>query len=360
MRQAKALLFLISITFSLIGYCQQQNRTSDFKILDNNKDGKISPYEALDILLSMEKKTGSELHLSKIGNLISEYEKEQQEEINDIFTEVDTNKNNIIEASEATEEMMQFLPLMDSDKNNSVTREEAANFNFENAFFMSDEAIKEEIDMIFAQLAPSKDNITINTIPQEIQEELKGWDINGDGNVTKTEAFNSIKPGVSAAQFEVKGTTAYMSGTIGSSTPAAVLKLVFEHPNVTTIELLNVPGSVDDVANLRACLYVHKFGLHTKVNSKSNIASGGTDFFLAGHKREVEKGAKIGVHSWSGGAKAASEFPKSHDVHKKYLEYYSAVNIPQGFYWYTLKAAPANSIHNMTEKEIIKYNIRSN
>ena len=89
------------------------------------------------------------------------------------------------------------------------------------------------------------------------------------------------------------------------------------------------------------------------------IASGGTDFFLAGKHREVAEGAKIGVHSWAGGTKAATDLPKRHKAHKKYLNYYNQVNIPEDFYWYTLDAAPAESIHNMTEEEIMKYRIRT-
>ena len=85
-----------------------------------------------------------------------------------------------------------------------------------------------------------------------------------------------------------------------------------------------------------------------------------SDFFLAGKERTVAKGAKIGVHSWSGGAKPATELSKNHKAHKKYLDYYNIMNIPDEFYWYTLDAAPAGDIHFMTEEEIEKYKIKTN
>jgi hypothetical protein len=354
-------IFLILIAiFTLSSVCAQSNQVvSNLEVLDANKDGIIDPYEALDVLLSMQKETGSKLSLKNMTSTIAAYNKEKQQENDAIFKDVDKNKNDIIEMSEATEEMMQFLPLMDVDGSKSVTKEEMANFNFENVFFLSDKQLKEQVVSIFKQFVGSKDEILIKEVPKDIQEELTGWDENEDGKITKQEAFKGIKPGSSAAQFKVEGNIAYMTGTIGSSTPAAVLELIFEHPNVKIIEMINVPGSVDDVANLRASLYVHKYGLNTRVNSKSFIASGGTDFFLAGHKREIEKGAKIGVHSWSGGSKPATELPRSDEAHKKYLDYYNKVNISESFYWYTLEASPANSIHNMTEDEIVKYKIRT-
>lgn len=123
--------------------------------------------------------------------------------------------------------------------------------------------------------------------------------------------------------------------------------------------MIHVPGSIDDVSNLRASLYVHQFELNIRLNERSIIASGGTDFFLAGKERIVAKGAKIGVHSWSGGSKPATELSKKHKAHKKYLDYYRIVNIPDEFYWFTLEAAPAHDIHFMTEEEIEIYKIRT-
>ena len=95
------------------------------------------------------------------------------------------------------------------------------------------------------------------------------------------------------------------------STPAKVFEPILEHPNVKTMEMIRVPGSIDDVSNLRASLYVRRWGLNTKINQRSIIASGGIDFFLAGKTRTVAKGAKIGVHSWGSGGKPATELPKS-------------------------------------------------
>lgn len=336
-----------------------ENKVSDMAILDANRDGVINPYEALDVLLLMQKEKGK-IATDDIAEIVASYHTEQQKENDDIFKDVDKNKNNIIEMNEAPEEMVQFLQMMDTDGSRSVSKEEMNNFNFEKAIFPGEAALKQQAKEILKQFSGGKAYVVIKDAPAEVQGEVVAWDSNEDGKLNENEIFKGLESGASTAKFEVKGDVAYMNGTISSSTPAAVLELIFQHPEVKTIEMLNVPGSIDDVANLRASLYVHKFGLNTRLNSKSMIASGGTDFFLAGKKRTIAKGAKIGVHSWGGGATAATDLPKSDEAHQKYLDYYTKINIPTEFYWYTLKAAPASSIHNMTEEEIKKYKVRNN
>lgn len=154
-------------------------------------------------------------------------------------------------------------------------------------------------------------------------------------------------------------TQALMYGVIGSSTPGVVKQLIAHTPKITEILMVNVPGSEDDESNIPASLAVHKAGINTKVNSNSNIASGGVDFFLAGIKRVVETGAKIGVHSWSNGSIDGASLPENDPQHLLFTNYYRAINLPDpvGFYWFTLKAAPSSSIHYMTAAEISRYNI---
>lgn len=352
------ILYALVLSASIFQWSVMSQTSSDFSVLDANKDGIVNPYEALDVLLSMEKKVNKKIALKDLKEVLDIYEKQDQKELDKMFAEADKNKDGIIQFDEADEENLVFLTLMDTDGSKSVTKKEIKNFNFEKAVFLSESQIQEQVNNIFQEFGTAK-GILVKKLPAELKKELSDLDMNSDGNVTKKEALHYLKANNSEASFTVKGKVAFMNGTIGTSTPAKVLELLFTHPEVTTIEMQIVPGSINDVANLRASLYVHKFGLNTRVTKSSMIASGGTDFFLAGHKRNVEKGAKIGVHSWGGGGKAATKFPKDHEVHQKYLKYYKAINIPEAFYWYTLKAAPASSIHNMTEEEIETYKVKN-
>lgn len=361
MRSLKIIIILLAtMHFSHLGFCQENRQVSDLEILDHNKDGVINPYEALDVLLKMRDQKKGELNVKDIHKVLRDYREDDQEEMEDMMKELDANKNGVVEFNEVKdEEFLYYMQLMDTDGSKSVTKNEMMNFRIEDSILLNDKDLKKEILAIFKSF-DRKEFIALSNLDEEEREEIQDWDLNQDGKVYQQEAFDYMKPNNMEAEFKVKANVAYMNGVICSSTPARVLQLIFENPKVKTIEMENVPGSIDDVSNLRASLYIKKFGLNTRLNSKSRIASGGTDFFLAGTKRSIAKGAKIGVHSWGGGTEKATDLPKNHKSHKKYLNYYNCVNIPEEFYWFTLKAAPAESIHNMTEEEIEKYKIRTN
>ncbi|CAM2007322.1 COG3904 family protein [Acanthopleuribacter pedis] len=150
-----------------------------------------------------------------------------------------------------------------------------------------------------------------------------------------------------------------MEGVIDSYTPKRLAEVLERNPQITTIVLLDVEGSVDDEANFVAARLVREKGLATHVPANGVIASGGTDFFLAGVKRTIEPGAQIGVHSWAEGFGKAElqggDLAKDHPDHQIYLEYYRDMNIPESFYWFTLEAAPAEGMHWMSREEMEQY-----
>ena len=139
------------------------------------------------------------------------------------------------------------------------------------------------------------------------------------------------------------------------------MKLFTDHPEVKNLIMLDVPGSADDEANLSTAKMVYERKMNTIVPRLGMIASGGTDFFLAGHYRCIDTfNTRIGVHSWSDGQGAeATNFPKGHEFHLPYINYYVAVGIEQqlaeDFYYYTIDAASADNIHWMTSEELLLY-----
>lgn len=153
--------------------------------------------------------------------------------------------------------------------------------------------------------------------------------------------------------------TLYMKGVIYSNTLSDIRRALHENPQVTTLVMEHVPGSIDDDINLLASREIRKRNINTYVPKNGMVASGGTDMFLAGVNRAAHPTAKIGVHSWGGFGEAATALPKDHSEHQKYLEYYREMNIPEAFYWYTLKAASADAMHWMTAEERINYSIVS-
>jgi len=155
--------------------------------------------------------------------------------------------------------------------------------------------------------------------------------------------------------------TVYMNGVIGSDTLAVMQTLFSKHPQIKTIIMQNVPGSMDDDINLLASMEIRNRGINTHIPSDGMVASGGSDMFLAGVKRTIAPGARIGVHSWSDGSgKAALDYPRDNQAHVIYLDYYNAIGITTDFYWYTLEAATAENIHWMTAEEMVLYGVLTN
>ncbi len=155
--------------------------------------------------------------------------------------------------------------------------------------------------------------------------------------------------------------TVEMNGDIGSNTLTNFNDMVAQFPNIDRINMISVPGSLDDDTNLQVSLRVHQLGIATHLANNGLIASGGVDFFLAGVTRTQGTNTMIGVHSWSDGVNEATDFPEGHANHLPYINYYTSVGFSQAdaeaFYYFTINAAPASGIHYMTESEISQYNI---
>lgn len=161
------------------------------------------------------------------------------------------------------------------------------------------------------------------------------------------------------ARFEAEDDVLYMTGEIDESTPETLSKALRDNPAVVGIVMENVPGSNDDDSNLKAAMMVRNRGLKTYLPSDGIIASGGTDFFLAGVERIIEDGGCVGVHSWSDDDLNVppTSLPKDHEGHQIFLDYYRKLGIDASFYWYTIQAASADAMHWMSKQELINYRV---
>lgn len=167
--------------------------------------------------------------------------------------------------------------------------------------------------------------------------------------------YNTIK---SSTEFTVDGELLYMNGYICSKTPEQLKKVIAKNPEIETIVMKKVTGSLDDESNFPMAEWVRENGLNTYLTKNSEVASGGTDFFLAGNKRTIENGAKIGVHSWrdTSGVEA-KDLPKDHPDYEMNRNYIEKMLGKDDFYWYTIYAAPADGMYYMSNEEILKYNM---
>ncbi len=150
-----------------------------------------------------------------------------------------------------------------------------------------------------------------------------------------------------------------LNGVINSSSLDKFKVLAKENQKIKRIEIVNCEGSINDKVNLKLAKYIfdHKYNIHLLDNGL--IASGGTDLFLAGYIKPKGSNTKIGVHSWAGNNNTATDFPVGHANHLPYINYYVSIGFTQqqaeDFYYFTINAASAYSIHWMTDEEITHY-----
>ena len=151
--------------------------------------------------------------------------------------------------------------------------------------------------------------------------------------------------------FVADGDRIIATGTIDGTTLTAFRDVTADHPQARTLVLQYIEGSVDDDANVVFSREVRNAGFDTVVPSNGLVASGGTDLFLAGIHRTFQPGACVGVHSWAGSGLIPTELPVEDPEHDRYLDYFRDIGVSEEFYWFTLEAAPADSMHWMSASE---------
>ena len=195
-------------------------------------------------------------------------------------------------------------------------------------------------------------------------------DLELEGNLTNpsnsqeysvTSYINETLIGWGNSTITVQENEAFIDGTLGTGTYIQMKNLIENNPQVQTVVLGIIDGSVNDLVNVHTGRILREAGLNTKVLSNSAIYSGGVDLFIAGVERMYEDGAKIGVHSWCCVEdKTARELSELHPAHMSQLEYATmALGEIKGpyFYFYTLEAAPFDDVYEMTKDELIEMNV---
>lgn len=175
--------------------------------------------------------------------------------------------------------------------------------------------------------------------------------------ICRCNAIKEIKYLRHPSTFRTSSDTIFLNGLIEKRTFKQFTKIIEEQPRLNIFVLENVPGSINDEFNIKMALLVHAKNFKTVLMSNSIIASGGVDLFLAGKSRKIMNGAKVGVHSWADDSLQGSELSKTDSLHNLFLDYYKSIGIDESFYWFTLEAASADSLHWMTDEEMVFYKL---
>lgn len=162
-----------------------------------------------------------------------------------------------------------------------------------------------------------------------------------------------------ASTVRVDGEQAKITGTLGTDFYIQMQSLIAQHPEVKTLVLQNIQGSINDAINMHSGRLVRNAQLTTLMPADGEAHSGGVDLFAAGYKRVYQTGGKLGVHAWCCvDSKHAGQLGKDHEAHGAQLTYVREMlgrELGPEFYFFTINAAPFDGIHLMTQAEIDKY-----
>ncbi|MCO7224927.1 hypothetical protein [Pleionea sp. CnH1-48] len=161
------------------------------------------------------------------------------------------------------------------------------------------------------------------------------------------------------SEWKVNGNRAELVGTLGTTTYIQLQQLLVEHPQLDTLVLKNIDGSINDAINLHTGRLVREHGLKTLMPADGEAYSGGVDLFASGVVRIYEKGGKLGVHAWCCVEGVPAErLGRNHSAHGAQLTYHremlGSVKGPE-FYFFTIEAAPFDGIHLMSEEQVNRY-----
>ncbi len=173
------------------------------------------------------------------------------------------------------------------------------------------------------------------------------------------------------------GKSAEVNGVIVDASLTDFNNMIAKYPNIKTLNLVDAPGAdvsdLDGDTSTDACLEIGRkvfnLGINTHLVDNGLAASGGTDLLASGKSVTVGANPTVGVHAWGGGL---DEDPnatawdikddENRSEHQKYIRYYQDVGFSaqkaKDFYFFTIRAAKADDIHDMTAAEIEQYLLR--
>lgn len=122
-----------------------------------------------------------------------------------------------------------------------------------------------------------------------------------------------------------------MAGITDRDSVASFEALLRDNPGVTTIEMIDCPGTEDDRANLRLGRLIRDKGIATHVPANGFVGSGAVEIYLAGVTRTAEPGAEFAVHSWEDDTgREPADYAPDAPQNLAYIDFYRAMGMSEG------------------------------
>ena len=115
---------------------------------------------------------------------------------------------------------------------------------------------------------------------------------------------------------------ALVDATDGAS-PAQFAAMLRAYPAISTLEMVECPGTEDDRANLKLGRMLHARGIATHVPDGGSVRSGGVELFLAGVRHTAAPRAEFAVHSWADeDGREPQDYAADAPENRAYVDYY--------------------------------------
>ncbi len=141
---------------------------------------------------------------------------------------------------------------------------------------------------------------------------------------------------------------AALVGVTDGATPRQFAAMLRDFPEITTLEMVECPGTDDDRANMTLGRMIRAGGISTHVPAHGSVRSGAVEVFLAGANRQIDDGAEFAVHSWlDDNGREPHHFAADSPENRVYLDYYTEMGMSKAdareFYDMTNSVAHTNA-----------------
>lgn len=120
-------------------------------------------------------------------------------------------------------------------------------------------------------------------------------------------------------------------GPTNRMSPLYFEAMLRDFPAIATLDMLEAPGTSDDIANLTVGRMIRAADIATHVPRTGSVRSGAVELFLAGVTRTMDDGAEFAVHSWldSYGREPGDFHPEAPE-NRLYIDYYVEMGMKEG------------------------------
>ena len=152
---------------------------------------------------------------------------------------------------------------------------------------------------------------------------------------------------------------AALMGETGRGSPAAFAAMLRAYPHLRQLDMIECPGTQDDLANMKLGRMIRAANIATHVPAKGSVRSGAVELFLAGAVRDIADGAEFAVHSWMDDyGREARDFAADSPENRKYIAYYREMGMSEAaartFYDFT-NSVPHGSARWLEAREMRRW-----